>query len=144
MILLVSELEDLKSDKSKPGEGVIIESYTDTQRGATATLLVRDGTVRTGDVIGTKSATGKVRIMEDAQGVSMEQATPSTPATVLGFENPPQVGEEFHVFDNEAAARAEVSLKQQAREKVDSDEEFAGLDIRIPPSSIQGCSSIHR
>ena len=137
MILLVSELEDLRADKSKPGEGVIIESYTDTQRGATATLLVRDGTVRTGDAIGTKSVTGKVRIMEDAQRISMEQATPSTPATVLGFENPPQIGEEFRVFANEAAARAEVSLEKQTREQIDSNEETQFFDI-VLKADVQG------
>lgn len=137
MILLVSELEDLKADESKPGEGVIIESYTDAQRGATATLLVRDGTVRTGDAIGTKSAIGKVRIMEDVQGVSMEQAAPSTPATVLGFENPPQVGEEFRVFNNEAAARAKVSSAQQARKQVDVDEETQFFDI-VLKTDVQG------
>jgi len=137
MILLVSELEDLKADESKPGEGVIIESYTDTRRGVTAMLLVRDGTVRTGDVIGTKSTTGKVRIMEDIQGVSMEQATPSTPVIVLGFENPPQVGEEFQVFKDEATARAGVSLKQQQREQVTSDEETQFFDI-VLKADVQG------
>ncbi|MCH8986748.1 translation initiation factor IF-2 [Patescibacteria group bacterium] len=137
MILLVSELEDLKADKSKPGEGVIIESYTDTQRGATATLLVRDGTVHRGDVIGTKSTIGKVRILEDAQGVSMEKAVPSTPATVLGFENPPQIGEEFRVFDDEAAARAEVSLEKQTREQVDSDKETQFFNI-VLKADVQG------
>ena len=104
MILLMAELEDLKIDLSKPAEGVVIEAFMDPKRGSAATLLVQEGTLKAGDVAGTSSSFGKARILEDFQGESIEQALPSTPCLVIGFQETPQVGEKFQVFDNEEAA----------------------------------------
>ncbi|MDP6704040.1 MAG: translation initiation factor IF-2, partial [archaeon] len=108
MILLVAELEDLAADYAKPGTGVVIESYIDAQRGATATLLVTDGTVRKGDIVGTKSAVGKMRVLEDTQGNEIEEAGPATPVVVLGLESRAHVGEVFQVFEDEKAARDQI------------------------------------
>ncbi len=98
LVLLVAEMEDLKADVSKPAEGVVVESYMDTQRGPTATLILQNGILKKGDVLGTSSAFGKIKIMEDFQGLPIKQAFPSMPVIVLGFENVPGVGEKFEVF----------------------------------------------
>jgi len=98
LILLVAEMEDLKGDISKPAEGVIIESYLDSFRGPTATLILGNGILKKGDIIGTCSSFGKIKIMEDFQGTSIKEALPSMPTVVLGFENVPGVGEKFKVF----------------------------------------------
>ncbi len=105
LILLVAEMENLKGDISKPAEGVVIESYLDSLRGPTATLILGNGILRKGNVIGTSSAFGKIKIMEDFQGISIEKALPSMPAIVLGFENVPGVGEKFKVFAALEAAK---------------------------------------
>lgn len=111
MILLVAEVEDLKADQSKPGNGVIIESSMNQQRGPTATILVRDGQVQVGDYIGTPTAGGRVRILEDFQGNPRECAFPSMPAAVVGFLRAPRVGEAFRVFPDEE------SLKEFVKEE---------------------------
>ncbi|MBZ9578034.1 GTP-binding protein [Patescibacteria group bacterium] len=106
LILLVAEMEGFKADVSKPAEGVIVESYLDSQRGPTATLILQNGILKRGDILGTSSVVGKIRIMEDFQGLSIKQASPSMPVIVLGFENVPRVGERFKVFtDIETAKR---------------------------------------
>jgi len=65
LILLVAEMENLRGDVGKTGEGVIVEAYLDPQRGPTATLLLRDGILRPGDMAGTRSTSGKIKILED-------------------------------------------------------------------------------
>ncbi|MBI2123745.1 MAG: GTP-binding protein [Candidatus Wildermuthbacteria bacterium] len=108
MILLMADLEHKNIDPSKPGEGVVIESSMDPKRGPLATLLVQNGVVRPGDVIGTKSAVGKVRTLQDFQGESVQSGLPSMPILAVGFEACPQVGEVFQVFESEEAARAQL------------------------------------
>ena len=106
LILLVAEMEELQAFPEKPAEGVVIESYLDSQRGITATLLLTEGSLIKGDVIATPSAFTKVRSLEDFQGNSIEKALPSQPVIIFGFSQVPKVGEEFKVFsDLEEAER---------------------------------------
>ena len=100
IILLVAEMEDFKGDRSAPAEGVIIESYMDALRGPTATLILQNGVLKQGNILGTASAVGKVKILEDFQGESVEEAVPSAPVVVLGFENVPTVGEKVKIYQN--------------------------------------------
>ena len=113
LVLLVAEMEDLKTDISKPAEGVVIESYLDSNRGPTATLILEDGTLKKGDVLGTCSTFGKIRIIEDFQGKTIVQALPSMPVVVLGFEAVPGVGEKFKVFENIERAKQETKDLQR-------------------------------
>lgn len=106
IILLLADLEKLEADPAKPGEGVVIESSMDSQRGGVATVLVRQGSLKVGDLMGTKSVFGKAKILEDFQGGSLTSAPPSFPARVIGFEEAPRIGEEFKVFENEERARS--------------------------------------
>lgn len=117
LILLVAEMQDLKGDLSKRGAGVVIESFLDKLRGPTATLLLRDGILRTGDVVGTKSTFGKIRILEDFQGEPIKEAFPSMPVISLGFSGVPQVGEKFEVFDNAEEAEQYVQSKKEPKTK---------------------------
>ena len=117
-ILLMAELEDLKVDAKAPAKGVVIESYLDSRRGPAATLLIQEGTLTPGSFVGTESSFGKTRILEDFEGQAMKEVPPSYPCLVIGFENPPQVGEEFKVFASEQKAQgfvkpASVALPQQ-------------------------------
>jgi len=112
LILLVAEMEELKADVSKPADGVIVESYLDPQRGPTATLILQNGILKRGDILGTSSVVGKIRIMEDFQGKAIKKAFPSMPVVVLGLENVPGVGEKLKVFANIETAKEQVIKKE--------------------------------
>ncbi|MDP2864415.1 MAG: translation initiation factor IF-2 [bacterium] len=100
LILLVAEMEQLEGDITMPAEGVVIEAYLDSQRGPTATLLLNNGMLKPGDIIATASCFGKVKNLENFQGIIVKEAFPSMPVIVFGFENVPKVGEEFKVFSD--------------------------------------------
>ncbi len=111
VILLISEIEDLKAGDSKPAHGVVIESRLDPARGPTATILVREGILRKGDIIGTPTTVGKVRTLEDFQGEELEKAVSSMPAVVVGWAQTPVMGDEVKVFSN--AGGAEKNIKEK-------------------------------
>ncbi len=117
MIILVAEMQELKSQPDQPASGVIIESYSDERRGATATLLVKKGTLQNKDIVGTDSALGRIKTMEDFQFNPLEKAAPSTPVVVTGFSQVPQVGEKFLTFDSLEAAQARVNRKSAKRKE---------------------------
>ena len=105
VIFLVAEMENLTTDPSKPAEGVIIETRLNPSRGPTATLLITDGVLKKGDIVGAASAIGKIKALENFQGKSIETAGASIPATTLGFETLPKIGDRFTVFPNIEAAK---------------------------------------
>jgi translation initiation factor IF-2 len=113
LILLVAEMEQLKGDTSKPAEGVIIETRLDTQRGLTATLLLSNGILRVGDAIATSSCLGRVKNLENFQGISIKEALPSMPAVVVGFEGAPKIGEAFKSFLNSEQAKAFLQIPEK-------------------------------
>lgn len=118
VISLVAEMEDLEADFSKKGEGVVIESNLDSQRGPLTTILLREGRLRKGDPIATNTTSGKVKTMEDSFGNQMEEVLPSQPALVLGFSEVPQVGEKVKVFETLDEAKSFRKEKEQ-EEKID-------------------------
>ncbi|MDP3990820.1 MAG: translation initiation factor IF-2 [Candidatus Nealsonbacteria bacterium] len=129
LILLVAEMEDLKGNVQKPGEGVVIEGYLDKQRGPTATLLLRDGILKKGDIIGTRSTFGKVKILENFQGELLDKAFPSMPCIIIGLEKTPQVGEKFEVYPDVESAQKYIEKKEK---KIEGGEVFViGEDKRV-------------
>lgn len=115
-ILLLSELEELTTDKAAPGTGVVIESHLDSQRGAAATILIEDGTVRRGDFVVIGSQIAPIRIFENFRGESIDEAHASDPIRITGFERTPELGERVHSFRtrNEAeAAEATPATKEE-------------------------------
>jgi translation initiation factor IF-2 len=108
MILLVAEMEELKGNVSKKASGVIVESYMDAKRGPITTLIIEEGSLKEGDIIGTKSSAGKIKSLEDFQGSTIKKAFPSDPVIILGFENIPGAGEEFKVFEDTESAKKEM------------------------------------
>ncbi len=120
IILLLAEMENLKGDISKSAQGVVIESYLDANRGPTATLLLRDGILKRGDILGTPSTFGKIKIMENFKGDFLGEAFPSMPIIVIGFEKVPGVGERFTIFSNiEAAKKGIEGFQKQTPEVLD-------------------------
>ena len=95
LILIAAELEELKANPADPASGIIIEAHLDSRRGPLASLIVKNGTLRTGDYIAAGTAGGRVKFMENDRGQSLKEAGFSMPVLCGGFENVPQVGEEF-------------------------------------------------
>ncbi|MDR0367359.1 MAG: translation initiation factor IF-2, partial [Rickettsiales bacterium] len=98
----------------------VIEARQERGRGATATVLVRKGVLKKGDVFVSGGAVGKVRDMLDERGRRLDEAPPSTPVVVLGFENAPEAGDDFVVVETEAKARevADYRRRKAARKKM--------------------------
>ena len=113
LILLVGEMEKIQGDVSIPGYGVVIESYLDGKRGPTATLLARDGVLKPGDIVGTASVLGKIKILEDFQGRALERGLPSQPVIAIGLEEVPQVGEKFEVYPDIDSAQKYIAKKER-------------------------------
>lgn len=105
LILLLAEMENLKADLKKEAEGVIIESYLDSLRGPKATIILTNGSLELGQIIGTTSAFGRIRSLEDFQGKTIERALPSSPVVISGFGDVPKVGEEIKVFPDLKSAK---------------------------------------
>ncbi|MFZ3057524.1 MAG: translation initiation factor IF-2 [Minisyncoccales bacterium] len=112
MILLVAEVEDLKAETGVLSEGTIIEAYLDPKKGPTATVLVENGTLKQGDIIGTDFVVGKVKNLGDFLQKEIKEANPSDPAVIIGFESVPMVGEKFHVFSSHEEAMANLKKKE--------------------------------
>jgi translation initiation factor IF-2 len=104
-ILLVTEVADLKANPDRAAQGTVIEGTLDERRGATATLLVQNGTLFVGDVIVIGEKYGKVRAMFNDRGERVKEAGPATPVAILGFPAVPTAGDSFEVVDSERAAR---------------------------------------
>lgn len=120
MILLISEMEELKANPTLPAVGVIVESQLDPLKGPVATVIIEDGTLKIGDIIAVSSTVGRVKSLEDFQGTPIEEADPSMPAVVYGFDGVPPVNDEFRVFsDNKSAADfvKEETAKREKRDK---------------------------
>jgi len=104
-IHLQSEMLELKCNPNAPAVGAVVESRLDTKRGPLVTFLVRNGTLKVGDVFVAGNAYGKVRAMFDENGNSIRVAEPSTPVLILGAAELPQPGDSFYVVKNEREAR---------------------------------------
>jgi translation initiation factor IF-2 len=115
MVLLVADLADLRANPKLPARGIILESKMDPKRGAVATVLIQNGTLRVGDVFVAGATWGRVRAMFNDRGQRVQEAPPSTPVEVLGFEDLPQAGDTFQVLRDETKARRIAQLR---REKV--------------------------
>jgi len=108
MILLVSEVEDLQANPDRSAKGTVIEAHLDKAKGPVATLLVQNGTLKSGDVLAAGPVIGKIRAMVDEHGNRIKEAGPSFPVEALGFSEVPTAGDEFEVYPDEKAARAIV------------------------------------
>ncbi|HXH06506.1 MAG TPA: translation initiation factor IF-2 [Vicinamibacterales bacterium] len=114
MILLVTELSELKANPKRSATGTVLEAKIDRGRGPVATVLVQDGTLHVGDNFLAGTVVGKVRALIDDRGRSLRSAGPSTPVEVLGLTGLPQPGDTFQAIADTAKARqiAEGGVKE--------------------------------
>ncbi len=104
-ILLQAQVMDLKANPDRSAEGVVIEAKLDRGRGAVATVLVRRGTLKRGDIVVAGAQFGRVRALLNERDEQVESAGPSAPVEILGLDGAPDPGEPFAVVENEARAR---------------------------------------
>ncbi|MBD3236500.1 MAG: translation initiation factor IF-2 [Candidatus Eisenbacteria bacterium] len=114
MILLVSEMLELKAQRERAARGTVIVAKRETGRGIVSTVLIQNGTIKIGDPFVCGVAYGKVRAMYDDLGQRIESAGPSTPVEVLGWSDMPQDGDSFAVVRDEAEARSIAARRGQA------------------------------
>ena len=108
MVLLVTEVEDLQANPDRLAKGTVIEAHLDKAKGPVATLLVQNGTLKSGDVVAAGPVLGRVKAMVDENGSRLKKAGPSCPVEALGFSEVPTAGDEFEVYPDEKAARSVV------------------------------------
>ncbi|MAI23152.1 MAG: translation initiation factor IF-2 [Crocinitomicaceae bacterium] len=111
-VLLEAEMLDLQANPGKRAIGTVVESSLDKGRGYVTNLLVEGGTMRIGDAVLAGQFSGKVKAMFNERGARVDEAGPSVPVSILGFDGAPSAGDKFHVFDDEREAR-NIAVKRQ-------------------------------
>ena len=112
-ILLVADLKELKAVVDAAASGSILEGRLDKGRGAVATVLVQQGTLREGEIFIAGSTMGRVRAMFDDRGNRLKQVGPSSAVQILGFEEVPSAGDKFQIVESEDKARNIVGFRQE-------------------------------
>ncbi|MCT4507954.1 MAG: translation initiation factor IF-2 [Tepidibacter sp.] len=129
MVLLVSEMEELKANPNRKAVGTVVEAQLDKGRGPVATVLVKNGTLKVGDAVVVGCAHGKVRAMVNDLGRRVKQASPSIPVEILGLSEVPQAGDQFVVVANDKTARTIAEKrKDKARAKQMKSSQKVSLD----------------
>ena len=113
MVTLVADMKELKANPDRRAKGTVIESSLDKGRGPVATVLVQNGTLRTGDIVVAGTAVGRVRAMMDDRGTTVKKAGPSVPVEILGLSEAPSGGDTFYVVEDERKARNVVEKRKQ-------------------------------
>ncbi len=116
-VLLVAEMRELKANPNRAGKGIVIEARLDKGRGPVATLLVQNGTLKSGDIIVAGTAVGRVRVMTDDKGRKVEEAGPSVPVEITGLAEVPVGGDAFDCVSDERLARELVEQRKSSQKE---------------------------
>ena len=135
-VLLVAEMQELKANPNRSAKGVVIEARLDKGRGPISTLLVQNGTLKSGDIIVAGTAVGRVRVMTDDKGRKVNEAGPSVPVEIMGLAEVPQAGDGFDAVNDERLAR-ELVEQRKAKAKEEQFKEFQKVTLDNLFASIQ-------
>ena len=135
-VLLVAEMQELKANPNRSAKGVVIEARLDKGRGPVSTLLVQNGTLRSGDIIVAGTAVGRVRVMTDDKGRKVNEAGPSVPVEIMGLAEVPQAGDGFDAVNDERLAR-ELVEQRKSKAKEEQFKEFQKVTLDNLFASIQ-------
>ena len=128
-ILLQAELMELTAYTDVPGQGVVVESRLDKGRGAVASVLVQNGTLRTGDIVLVGKEYGRVRALVDENGVNIKSAGPSIPVEILGLTGVPDAGDEFVLLADEKKAKEVAEFRRtRLKDSVQAMQQAALID----------------
>ncbi len=128
MVILTTDLLELKADPDVSSEGIVIEANLDHQRGPIATVLIYNGTLRAGQVVVTGGTYGRIKVLEDDLGHKIVAAGPATPVVIMGLEDVPIFGDRLTMAPNEKLAKTMVS-REAVSAKVASKEDDNHLRI---------------
>ena len=149
MVLLIADMENYKSSSCGPAQGIVIESHLDNRRGFVATLLVQSGTLKINDCVSTGRTFARIKMMESFTGQNVQSATPSQPVLTLGWNEAPELGEQFNVAS--CLSEAEKNAKQNTnniqplfvRDTNDKDKKTLNIiikaDVRSSLEAIDHC-----
>ena len=112
-ISLQAEIMDLRADPAREAQGTVIESYKDDRLGAVATVLVQEGTLKTGDIVLSGTTFGRVRTLINDQGEKVSSAGPSIPVNIVGLDEAPMASSKFYVVENLKQARSVAEEREQ-------------------------------
>jgi translation initiation factor IF-2 len=112
-VLTMSEMLDLKADPALPAQGVVIESRIEVGKGPVASILIQNGTLKTGDWVQVGETYGRVKAMEDEHGKRLKEALPSRAVKISGLKDVPQVAELMQVYETEQEARDEAQITKK-------------------------------
>ncbi len=128
-ILLVAEVMELKANPDRKAKGIVIEARLDKGRGPVASLLVQNGTLKSGDIIVAGTTVGRVRVMTNENGKELKEAGPSVPVEITGLAETPDAGDVFDAVTDERLARELVEQrKQKAKEELFNAKQRVTLD----------------
>jgi translation initiation factor IF-2 len=126
-ILLVAEIEEFTGDPTQPATGFVIESHMDQKRGTSATLIIKNGSVKKGQFIVVDKSTASTRIMEDFQSKNLDKAQFSSPVTIVGFNTLPKAGSTFQTFDTKKDAEKAMQEFHSLAKKIEEVKEMIQL-----------------
>jgi translation initiation factor IF-2 len=113
VILLVAELEGLRANPKEKAQGTVLEANLDRTKGAVASLLVQNGTLKLGDLIVAGTSIGKIRGMVNSIGENIEECGPSSPVLIWGLSEVPVTGDSFEIYSNEKEAKLAVQVEKK-------------------------------
>ena len=119
MVLLVADMKELKANPDRAAKGTVIEARLDKGRGPVASILVQNGTLRTGDIVVAGTAVGHVRAMTDDKGRRVHEAGPSIPVEITGLDDVPTGGDTFNAVTDERLARELVEQRKHEKKEAE-------------------------
>jgi translation initiation factor IF-2 len=136
MILLSSEMLELKANPNKKAKGTVVEAQLDKGKGPLATILVQEGTLNVGDAFVVGHTSGRIRAMVDDKGRRLKKAGPSTPVSIIGLSEVPDAGDIFVVMDDEKDARL-IAEKRKDKQKQEQQKSTLKVSLEDIFSQIQ-------
>lgn len=144
LVLLSAELAELKGDSGAPAEGTVIEGHLDTKRGTTATLIIKNGTLRSGSFVVSGKTFAPVRIMENFLGKSIKEAGLSEPIGIVGWNNVPEVGSVFYTVGSKKEAEAAIAATDtQKKAAADTRSTLPTIPLLIKADVLGTLDAIH-
>jgi translation initiation factor IF-2 len=136
LMLLVAEISELRGDKNKNAEGIVIEENMDKKKGILASMIIKDGTIKSGMFVACGKSLAPTRIMEDFMGKKISEATFSSPIRIIGFDSLPKVGSKFFTFTDKESALKYIESYQEPINKIckieeETDETIGVIDVII-------------
>jgi len=131
MIILVAEMQELKSYKDIPARGTVIESRLDTNLGPMGSVLIQDGSIKTGDCFICGNSIGKIKCIFNDRGKTINYAEAPIPVEIMGFENLPDSGDRFQIIDDIEKAKKVIDLRKLRQKETRKDEIFAEKKLSL-------------